>query len=374
MRIGIDARMINATGIGRYTKSLIENLAEIDSSNQYFLFLKKKEFNSLRVPSKIFKKVLADFHWYGLSEQLKFPKIINKHKLDIMHFPHFNIPIFYRGNFVVTIHDLTLHKYKTVRSSTKDLFTYQLKHFMYKLIIKKAVKSSKKIICPSQFSKRDIIEEFGEEESKIVVTLEGGPSEKIKNIKPDNSILEKNMITNPFVFYVGNAYPHKNLDLIINAIRYLPGDIKIVFAGKEDEFYKKLKIKVTEKGLKNRIIFTDFVTDEELVSLYKNADAYIFPSLNEGFGLPPLEAINFGLPPIVANSSCLLEILGDAAIYFDPSDANELADSIKAIVNNKDLRNKIVENGKKQIEKYSWKKMAKETINVYKEALNGKNN
>lgn len=373
MKIGIDARMINTTGIGRYTQSLVENLALIDKSNSYYLFLKRDEFNSYRLPAKNFKKILANFHWYGVSEQIKFPKIIKKQKLDLMHFPHFNIPAFYRGKFVVTIHDLTLHKYKTTESTTKGFLIYQLKHFLYKIIIKKAIKKSLKIICPSKFTKKNILEEFGVFEKKIEVTYEGGPSENLKKIIPDEKVLEKFGVTLPFALYVGNAYPHKNLSLIAEAIKYLPRDVKIVLAGREDHFYENLKQKVRDGGYENRIIFTGFVTDEELVYLYKKALAYLFPSFNEGFGLPPLEAISFGLLPVVANSSCLPEVLGDAALYFDPKDANELANSLKAVLEDEKLRDSIIKNGQEKIKIYSWRKMAKETKNIYTQALNEKN-
>lgn len=372
MKIGIDARMINATGIGRYTRSLIENLAKIDKSNHYFLFLKKEEFGSIKTPAENFKKVLADFHWYGISEQIKFPKILKKYNLDLVHFPHFNIPIFYRGDFVTTIHDLTLHKYKTAEATAEGLLGYRLKHFLYKIIIKKAIKKSLKIICPSKFTKRDIIQEFDILDEKIEVTYEGGPSENLKRITPDEKVLEKFGIILPFALYVGNAYPHKNLSLIIEAIKYLPGDVKIVLAGREDHFYKSLKQGVKDKGYENRIIFTGFVTDEELVYLYKKALAYLFPSFNEGFGIPPLEAIGFGLLPVVANSSCLPEVLGDAALYFDPKNANELADSLKMVLKDEKLRNSIIKNGQEKIKIYSWRKMAEETKNIYTRVVNEK--
>lgn len=369
MKIGIDARMISATGIGRYTKSLIENLAFVDEENDYFLFLKKDDFDTYKVPASNFKKVLADFHWYGISEQLKFPKIINDLQLDLVHFPHFNIPIFYKGRFITTIHDLTLHKYKTNKASTKNFLTYQIKHLLYKIIIKKAINKSEIIICPSKFTKRDILEQFKISEDKIIVTYEGGPSEKLKSTKPDTQVFNKYKITKPYVLYVGNAYPHKNLPLVLDSVKYLPGDIKIVLAGKDDYFYERLRARAKEEGLLGRVIFTGFVTDEELVGLYKDALAYVFPSLNEGFGLPPLEAINFKLPPVVANSSCLPEILGKAALYFDPSDANELADSIKMILDDNSTRLNIIENGQKILKDYSWRKMAQETHKIYQGAV-----
>lgn len=373
MRIGIDCRMIKATGIGRYTYNLVKELSEIDSANEYILFLTKEDLNSFDFETKKFKKVLANFCWYGAKEQISFPPLLKSFNLDLVHFPHFNVPIFYKGNYIVTIHDLTLHRYKTVRASTKSALTYEAKHFFYKKIIKKAMKNSLKILVPSNFTKRDLIETFKIPEEKIIVIYEGGPSKELLKKNPHKRVLENLKVKKPFILYVGNAYPHKNLEVLIESLRYLPDDLSLVFVGKIDEFYKKIKDKVVRNNLQGKVKFTDFVADEELSFLYKNSAVYVFPSLNEGFGLPSLEAMSFGLPVVSSNFSCLPEILGEAALYFDPRDSREIAKKINLVLKNDKLRNELALKGYRQIKKYSWSKMVRDTLKVYQEVLNEKN-
>lgn len=379
MKIGIDARMIKATGIGRYTLNLVEQLAKIDSplrqnfagqaQNQYFLFLKKEEFDTFKAPAPNFKKVLADFHWYGLSEQRKFPKIIKSCNLDLMHFPHFNVPFLYKGKFLITIHDLTLHRYKTIRASTKSFLTYQAKHSAYKFIIKNAVKRALKILVPSNFTKEDVKKTFKTPEEKNAVTYEGGPSSELLNKKPDNNILEKFHLKSPFVLYVGNAYPHKNIETLVQSLKYLPKDVTLVLVGKIDEFYERIKRLVESLGIQKQVVFTDFVTDSELAALYKSADLYVFPSFNEGFGLPALEAMGFGLPVLSSGYSSLPEILEDAALYFNPKDPKDIAEKIAKVTKDQKLKQELIDKGFKQVEKYSWNRMAKETLKVYEKVL-----
>lgn len=371
MRIGIDCRMIKATGIGRYTENLVKELANIDSKNQYTLFLKKEDYGLFKVPAKNFKKVLADFHWYSLKEQLNFPAFIERQNLDLMHFPHFNIPIRYKGKFVVTIHDLTLHRHKTVRSSTKSILTYQIKHLAYKIAIKKAVKKSFKILVPTNCTKGDVIKILKVPDKKIVVTYEGGPSSEFLSKKSDNNILKKFNLKRPFILYVGNAYPHKNIENLVNALKYLTPNIHLVLVGKIDEFYKRIKKQVANLKLEKRVIFTDFVKDGELVSLYQNASVYAFPSLNEGFGLPALEAMAFGLPVVSSGSSCFPEVLGNASLFFDPKKPKEIASKISEVIKDNALDLSLKNRGFEKVKEYSWRKMAKETLDVYQGVLHG---
>lgn len=370
MKIGIDCRMIKATGIGRYISSLVENLSEIDQDNQYILFFKKKEFQLFKEPGPNFKKVLADFHWYGFSEQAKFPALLRSHNLDLVHFPHFNVPYLYKGKFIVNINDLTLHRHKTIKSTTKSIFTYQIKHLVYKLLIRRAVKKSLRILTISKFSKDDIIKTLKVPPEKIILTYLGYPSDRFLSEKPDSKTLEGFNLKKPFILYVGNAYPHKNLENLVRALKYLPSNITLVFVGKKDDFYTRIEKLVRDLGFKDRVIFTGYVSDERLAGLYNEALAFTFPSLNEGFGLPALEAMSFGLPVVSSQVSCLPEILGDAALYFNPQNPKDISSKIKEILEDVDLRKDLVKKGYNQIKKYSWEKMAKKTADVYKEVLN----
>ena len=141
----------------------------------------------------------------------------------------------------------------------------------------------------------------------------------------------------------------------------------MVLVGKIDDFYKRIKNQVFSLGFKKRVIFTDFVTDEELVALYRNASVFVFPSLNEGFGLPALEAQSFGLPVSCSRRSSLPEVLGDSVQYFNPLKPKDIAEKIKEILGNKKLREELILKGYNKIKEYSWSKMAKETLKVYEE-------
>lgn len=369
MRIGIDARFFGSIGkgLGRYTQKLVENLEKVDQKNQYYIFLRKENFHEYKPSKANFIKVMADIPWYSLREQIQFPKILKKFGLDLLHSPHFNVPIFYKGKFVVTIHDLILLHYPTRRASALSPLIYLLKKIAYHTVIKHAVKKSEMIIAVSNHTKKDIQKYFGIAESKILVTHE---AVGIANIRPQvasRDILKKYGIIKPYLLYVGNAYPHKNLERLVLVFRELSKKhphLHMVFVGKEDYFYKRLK-KFAKDNWAKQIIFADYIPEEDLPTVYHESLLYVFPSLYEGFGLPPLEAMSRDLPVASSNASCLPEILGDAAIYFDPNAMAEMAETIERAISDGELRQSLIQKGKEQIKKFSWEKMAAETLEAY---------
>jgi len=245
MRIGIDARFFGSIGkgLGRYTQKLIENLENIDGENHYFVFLRRKNWDEYQPRSKNFTKVLADVPWYTLREQIQMPKIIEKCGPDLVHFPHFNIPYSYGGKFVVTIHDLILFRYPTRRASTLSAPAYFLKKKAYNRVIARAIEKSEKIIAVSQHTKNDILENFKVDPEKIRVTYEGVDVAEKPPRENAETILGKYGIMRPYILYIGNAYPHKNLERLVLAFREVskkhPG-LHLVLAGQEDYFYKRL--------------------------------------------------------------------------------------------------------------------------------------
>jgi len=370
MRIGIDARLYGPRngGLGRYIQKLIENLEKIDTKNEYIIFLYYDNFALYQPDNPRFKKVLAGCRWYTLKEQFLMPYLIKKEKIDLMHFPHFNVPIFYNGNFIVTIHDLIITHFPSSRATTLNPLIYQIKLWGYKLVISQAIKKAKRIIAVSQTTKRDIVKSFRANPEKIAVIYQGVSLTKLFDKKEKPLTIKK-----PYLLYVGNAYPHKNLDKLLMAFkifldRFEP-DMRLVLVGKEDYFYYRLKKYARDLKLTNKVIFTGYVTDRELAWLYKNALLYVFPSLMEGFGLPPLEAMNFDLPVVSSNASCLPEILGDSVVYFNPNNENEIAEVIFKVVSDKKLQERLKYRGKKNVRKFDWKKCAAETLRIYKKFL-----
>jgi len=199
MRFGIDARFYGPVGkgLGRYTQKLIENLEKIDQTNEYFIFLRHDNWDVYRPQAKNFKKVLADWRWYTLAEQIFMPFRVWRQKLDVMHFPHFNVPIFYGGKFVVTIHDLILTQYPTQRASTLGPWLYKLKHSAYNIVIKSAIKRAARVIAVSEYTKKELINYFKVDPTKIIVTYESVDIEEIGRPERGNSVLKKYKIKRP---------------------------------------------------------------------------------------------------------------------------------------------------------------------------------
>ena len=370
MRIGIDARFYGpfGKGLGRYTQKLIENLEKIDQKNQYFIFLRSENFAEYVPQNKNFQKVLANFKWYGFAEQLKYPKLLRSYKLDLVHFPHFNVPVLYFGKFIVTIHDLILLNYPTVRSSTLSPFLYWLKFMAYKFTINSAVHRSNRIVAVSRFTKRDILRNYARiPAEKVVVTYEACDDYCLFNFRKDDKILPRYGISKRFFLYVGNVYPHKNPERLVLAMKKLEkeiDDLELVFVGGNDYFYQRLKNLVADEGVKN-IVFAGFVPDYDLDALYRNALAYVRPSLHEGFELPALEAMSRGTLVVASDYPCSREILGDSACYFDGENVENITQTLKNLFSDESLRQYLIKKGYEQVKKYSWRRMAGETLVLY---------
>ncbi|HRH32567.1 MAG TPA: glycosyltransferase family 1 protein [bacterium] len=382
-RIGIDARFYGplGKGLGRYTQEIVDRVTTLDRKNYYVVFLSHKNFDEFVSENPRVKKVLADVHWYGLAEQIIMPRLIAQEKIDLMHFPHFNVPIFCPTKFVVTIHDLILTKFPTTRASTLGPVKYFLKNIAYRFVINRAIQRSEKVIAVSHYTKDDIISQFNVDPKKIIMIYEGVAgledstdkryAAKLKSAE----ILSGYCILEPYLLYVGNAYPHKNLEMLVSVflkLRKKFSDLKLVLVGRDDYFYLRLKeFAQKESSLKDfeAIIFPGYVPDEDLQTLFKHAALYVFPSKYEGFGLPPLEAMSYGCPVVSSNATCLPEIMENAAIYFNPHDEKKIVSVIQEILSDQFLRSELVKKGYEQIKKYNWENAAHQTVTVYQGVL-----
>ena len=369
-RIGIDARLWNETGVGRYIRNLVLYLSKIDTTNEYVLFFRKREFDNVSLPGNNFTKVLADFKWHGFKEQLFFPYVLIKQKLDLVHFPYFSVPIFYHKPFIITIHDLILHHFPTGQASTLPKWFYTIKLQAYKFIMQYSANHAKNIITVSEATKEQIHTDLHMHNEKVIVTSEGVDNH-FKEVQEELSSRGK-LIEYPYFLYVGNAYPHKNLETLIKAFRQFHSkhsDVKFVLVGKEDFFYKRLKRVVAGMGISN-IVFMGFVSDNDLSYLYSHAIATMVPSLMEGFGLPALEAMAHHCIVIASDIAVLHEVCGKSAFYVDPTDI----DDWKKIMGEVYIAKKwIIEEKKKEAKKrlqlFSWEKMAVMTKKVYESSI-----
>lgn len=377
MRIGIDARFFGPVGkgLGRYVERLVENLEKIDKENEYIIFLRKENWDYYTPKVSNFKKVLADYPWYSLKEQTMMPLAIRREKLDLVHFPHFNIPIFCPVKFVATIHDLILLQFPTPRATTLGPLLYKIKYLAYRIVIGLGLRRAEKVITVSECTKKELVKFFKTDPKKIEVTYEACDGVEYGQLKiPEKKNLAKFKITKPYLLYVGNAYPHKNLEGLLKIFPKLNLGCQLVLVGKEDYFYKRMKKEIRGKPIEKDVVFTEFVSEATLADLYRNARLYVFPSFVEGFGLPGLEAMSYGLPVVASNSSCLPEIYGEAAVYFNPKSENDIVEKIRFAWNDESARKKLVAAGFEQVKKYQWGRLAEETLQIYNDAGKKKKN
>ncbi len=364
--IVIDGRIRRAS-TGRPVDRLLEHLQNLPSDFKYSVLLEKDD--DWQPKNKKFTPVICKYRQFSFNplQQLTFARQLYKLKSDLVHFTMTGQqPIFYFGKQITFTHDLTMFKY--VRPGRLPKWLHGLRMLGYRLIMWQAHKKAAKILVPTEYVRDAVAKFFRLNSRKLAVTLEAseppiiGPAEK-PEILDDGS---------EFILYVGSAFPHKNLDRLITSfglLREHHPNLKLVLAGKREYHSKKLRSWAKSKPYFDDIIFTGFVSEPELKWLYQNAQAYVFPSLSEGFGLPPLEAMAHGCPVVSSNATCLPEVNGEAAHYFDPEDVADMAAKINDVLVNTQLRKKLIEKGHEQTKKYSWRRMAEQTLEVYKEIL-----
>jgi glycosyltransferase involved in cell wall biosynthesis len=359
------------TGIGRYVYELTDHLFRIDHKNNYVLFFNEPEYSKFKSDRPNVKKVLVNASHYSLGEQTRFLRVLNKENLDLMHFTHFNAPVFYRRPSVVTIHDLTLSFFPGKKMAS------HLHRFAYHLTIKSAVKKAKRIITVSLNTKKDLQRLLKTPSEKISVIYEG-VHEKFKPLADSDFIREiknKYRLDKPYLLYTGVWRSHKNLPNLIKAFQILKKDYDfegtLVITGRQDPLYAPEIIDhAVALEVDDDVVFTGMVPEEEIVPLYNGALAYVFPSFYEGFGLSPLEAMQCGIPVVVSSSSCIPEVCGpENALYFDPKDPQDIADKTWQVITDPALRRQLIQNGLNHVKKFSWQKMAKETLAVYNNIL-----
>lgn len=362
MKIAIDARIINSS-TGRYIERLLHYLEKIDHQNTYLVLVRKKDQTYYKPHNKNFKIVVADFADYSFGEQLGFATFLQKLKPDLVHFCMPQQPLLYTGRAVTTVHDLNLLRI----TANDDMGPVELvvKKIIFRVLLFIVAHRTAQIIVPTKFTKRDLVAFSHINPKKVTVTYEGAD-------KPSGTPQLLPALKNKdFIMYLGRAEPYKNNRGLITAHQQLLKkypDLQLVIAGKIDILRQADMQWVGENGYKN-IIFTNFVSDEQAAWLYANCRAYVFPSYMEGFGLPALEAMGCGAPIVSSNATCLPEVYHDAAHYFDPHSTKAMVAAISDVLENRELRNRLKQNGQKVFAKYSWQRMAEQTLEVYKSTL-----
>lgn len=354
MRIGFDARMIDHPGIGRYINNLLGAMMDMAGDSEFILY---GDLNKLAGFKNCRKKEYT-LPVYSFKENFSNP--FARDGLDVAHIPHFNASLRNIKNLVITIHDLIYLKFP---ESRPDL----IKGIAVRPAISMAIRRADKIIAVSENTKRDIIKEFPDAEGKVEVVYEAADLcfEKITDIKRLSPIKEKHNLPDKFILFVGSLKKHKNIERLIDAYTDLKSkgiQHKLVIVGRyrprEQEILKKIK--------STDALYIGEIPTEDLVVIYNLASLLVIPSLYEGFGLPVLEAMSCGVPVATSYAASLPEVVGDAGVLFNPEDISSISNKIYEVLEDENLRQKLIEKGLKRTSNFSWEKAARQTIELYK--------
>ena len=362
MKIGIDASRAftkERTGTEEYSYQLIKNLAMVDFKNhQFFLYTRKNPIIDFDLPDNFQLKVIPlNKFWtqIGLASEMM------KNKPDVLFIPAYAVPQIHPAKTIVTIHGLEF-KYFPECYSLKERFILELN-------TKLSIKLASKIITPSESTKNDLVKFYKVDDSKISVVYHGTGSQKfikskVHKVKSD----EFNIL------FIGRLEKRKNIVNLIKAFELFKNQLRrrhsrmspsqLILSGKKGFGFQEIKKTIQESLYKKDIILKDYISEKEKDELYKNADLFVLPSFYEGFGLPILEAMSYGVPVVCSNNSSLPEVTGDAGLFFDPNNIQEIAEAINKIFNDDDLRNKMIEKGFENVERFSWEKCVRETVGV----------
>lgn len=361
-KIGIDARLYSQTGVGTYLKNLIYYLEKKELKNElFYIYLMPNDYNNLSFKNKNILKRKVNYRWHTISEQISFLTKLYQDNLDLMHFTYFSYPILYLKKFVATIHDTTPLLFKTGKASTKNLLIYNIKHLFFRIILRCQINKAVKIITPTYTVKKQLEDIYGEKISKKTSPIYEGVSYQLLESKENKELSKK--YTNFFI-YVGNFYPHKNVEKLIEAFSTIKTSSKLFLLGPSDYFKNRLFQLINRLKQKEKILFVNNLKTEDLIFFYKKANALIHPSLSEGFGLPLIEAAYFNCPIIASNINVFKELLGNNYLSFNPNDVNDISSKIK-----KFLETKPSFDYKNIIKQYSFEKMTNETVKIYKNIL-----
>jgi glycosyltransferase involved in cell wall biosynthesis len=362
MRILIDARE-SGTSTGRYVDKLIEHIHKLKPEHEIQILAKSPRLRYMKEIAPNFEIIKSDFKEFTFEEQIGLLKQVNSIGADLVHFTMTQQPVRYRGRKLTTIHDLTTLRFE---NPAKNPFIFRIKQLVYGKVVKRVARESAAILTPSKFVKQDVAQYANISLNKIAVTYEAADKISAAPV-PIPRLKDKQ-----FIMYVGRSTPHKNLSRLIEAFAILVKkypDLMLALAGKMDHNYKRVEALASDKRLAHRVVFTDFVSEGELRWMYENTAAYVFPSLSEGFGLPTLEAMVHGAPVVCSSATCLPEINGEAAVYFDPNVTFDMAKKTSSVLSDSKLRGQLIRAGKLQAAKYSWQTTAKQTLEIYNRAL-----
>ncbi len=362
MKVAIDVQTTlgQPTGFGFYVSNLVSNLQKLNQGLELIPIKPTSEMD-FSTPQRLI--------W----DQFTFPKLAQNKRADLIHQPCFSAPLLYRGPVVVTIHDIISILFPKNIPFASRMF--------YSKWMPVSYKKASQIITISQSTKRDIVKVLGIDKDKITViplAVDEKFSDQVSQAEVDK-VRKKYKLPPRYVLHIGTLEPRKNLGFLIEAFSEVIkdkelDDLYLVITGKRGWYYEGLFEKVKQFGLEKRVLFTGYFDEEDKPALYRGAILFAFPSLYEGFGLPPLEAMASGVPVVSSDTSSMPEVIGEAGILIPPDDKVQWVKNIKKVVSDKALREKMCRLNKLQVAKFSWKKTALLTIEVYKKAIRDEKN
>jgi glycosyltransferase involved in cell wall biosynthesis len=375
IRIGIDARWIfpQISGIGKYTRQLIMSLAEIDQINQYVLIFDDRDRMKAEIELMQLDKIenfsgeVVPFSPFSTKGLMKLPRLLDQLELDIFHSTNFMAPLRRsRCKVVVTIHDLIPYLYPQYvpKSKKKRLMP------LYKILMKRIVKKADSVIAVSNHTRKDILRCFKVGGEKVSVVYNGIDRRYFKRVGPLSSLRQKFKIEGQMAITVGRSDPYKNLIGLVQAFGIIAENDSdgpsLVIIGADDPRYPEVREFVEENSLGDRVFFAGYLDDENLEAAYRDADMLVHPSLYEGFGFPPVEAMACGTPVVSSDRASLSEVLGNAAELVDPEQPEQIAAAIMKVADDDQLYNRLIESGKSRARCFTLEKMARETLQVYR--------
>lgn len=370
MRIAIDARGVNwykGTGIGTYTENVLKNLLKVDMSNHYHLYWSGDEYESFKKENT--KIMMSSKRHHNFFQQYYFPQNMIQEKIDIFHVPQNGMGLIDNPCYkkIVTIHDLI--PYVMPETVGKGYLLRFLKE------IPKIIEISDAIVTVSEWSKHDILRLFPIDENKIYVTPLAADSKysPLDKEKCKSYLSENYNITNPFILYVGGFSSRKNVKSLIIAFSKVYRDLNkkcdlVIVGAKRDDFSYLMELS-NSLYLSSNIVFTGFVPEVDMPIFYSCCEVFAYPSLCEGFGLPPLEAMSCGAPVITSNSSSIPEVVADCGVLIDPYNISNLISALGDLICNDNLKEELSIKGLKRAKNFSWIKTAKKTLEIYEQLL-----
>jgi glycosyltransferase involved in cell wall biosynthesis len=369
VRIAIDARKLRDFGIGTYVRNLLRHLARIDQSTDYVVLCGEGDTATVEKLGVNFRAVPEKSRPYSVREQLTVPFDLRRERVDLFHAPHYVLPPLTPCPAVVTIHDC-IHLRFPQYLPNRVAYAYARASLWI------ATHRSHRILTVSEASKRDILRYFRVPEKKIDVIYNAIDERFGQPPEPEEMerVRERYQLDDPFILYAGNIKPHKNLERLIEAFHSLRrgggfDTVRLLIIGDEISKYATLRRAVHRHKLHKYVRFFGFVPDETLASLYRLASVFVFPSLYEGFGLPPLEAMASGTPVITSNVSSLPEVVGDAALLIDPYEPESIADAMRRVLTDAALRDQLRARGFQRAREFSWDRSVRRVREIYGEVL-----